>query len=80
MNAPSVSRYLTAGPELQHYQVFNECLIVRSAYKMSKVGQVSDMLTHRGMQNNRFTYKDNLEKCKSKAYQLLKYKQFLVRY
>lgn len=53
-------RYLTAVLELQHYQVFNEHMIVHSAYKMSKVRQVADMLHRREMQSNRFRSNDNL--------------------
>lgn len=36
---------------------------IHSAYKTYQVSQVSDVLHHRGMQNNRFISKDNLEKC-----------------
>lgn len=54
-------RYLTAVLELQHYQVFNEHMIVHSAYKMSKVRRVSDMLHRREMQSNRSRSNDNLE-------------------
>lgn len=70
VNAALGSRYLTAVHELQHYQVFNECLFTQLS-KHLKVGQVSDMLNHRGMQNNRFIDKDNLEQCKSTANHLL---------
>lgn len=39
--------------------------MVRSAYTASKVSHVSDTLHHKGMQNNWFVSKDNLEKYQS---------------